>query len=293
MPRFTFLSSIQKPVRIYPLDSATFCFPDFSSVPAFLIKFLCLTRHRSPVTLGSNVSTNDELIDAAQRLSAAVRNLKFAAPVTHVYNPLRYAWRGHEIYLRRYGNSRKRIIFLGMNPGPFGMAQTGVPFGQVAAVRDWLGITARIDKPNLENPSRPVAGFDCHRNEISGERLWGLFAKRFGAADNFFRDHMVMNYCPLAFIEKSGRNRTPDKLKPREREALFALCDDHLRVVVRILQPEWLIGVGEFAAKRARSIFQESPHVGQILHPSPACPASNENWAGKVTAQLQKLGVWP
>jgi len=239
------------------------------------------------------VSTAESLIAAAQRLSVAVGKLKFATPVTHVYNPLEYAWRAHELYLRRYGNTPKRVTFLGMNPGPFGMAQTGIPFGQIAAVRDWLGIMTKIDKPRKENAKRPVLGFDCHRNEISGERLWGLFGKRFGTAEDFFRDHIVINYCPLAFMEKSGRNRTPDKLPPREREKLFETCDDHLREVVRILEPEWLIGVGDFAAKRAREVFPDhAPRIGQILHPSPACPASNNNWAGKVTAQLQKLGAW-
>jgi single-strand selective monofunctional uracil DNA glycosylase len=239
------------------------------------------------------VTTSDELIEAAQRLSAVAGKLKFGPPVTHVHNPLDYAWRPHELYLRRFGNTTKRVVFLGMNPGPFGMAQTGIPFGQIAAVRDWLGIVAKIDKPRVENPKRPVLGFHCHRSEISGERLWGLFAKRFGTADRFFREHIVMNYCPLAFVEKSGRNRTPDKLPPREREKLFAACDEHLREVIRVLQPEWLIGVGDFAAKRAMSIFaQSAPCVGQILHPSPACPASNMDWAGKVTAQLCALGVW-
>ena len=235
----------------------------------------------------------DELIATARKLTARVGRLKFAAPVTHIYNPLDYAWRAHEIYLRRFGDSTKRVIFLGMNPGPFGMAQTGIPFGQIAAVRDWLGIAVKIDKPRKENPKRPVLGFDCHRSEISGERLWGLFAKRFATAENFFRDHVVLNYCPLAFMEKSGRNRTPDRLPPREREKLFVVCDDHLRTAVEILQPEWLIGVGEFAMKRAMSIFQKPPpRLGQILHPSPACPESNVDWSGKATRQLQALGVW-
>ena len=249
------------------------------------------------------MSISDELIGAAQGLRIAVRKLKFAAPVTHVYNPLDYAWRAHEIYLRRYGNNRKRVIFLGTNPGPFGMAQTGIPFGQIVAVRDWLGITAKIDRPRKENPKRRVLGFNCHRSEISGERLWGLFAKQFGDAEEFFREHIVMNYCPLAFVEKSGRNRTPDKLPPREKTKLFAACDKHLRQIVRILQPEWLIGVGDFAMKRAQSVFSGlQPPVkrpcgshlglGQILHPSPACPASNYDWAGKATRQLRELGVW-
>src|SRR5262249_23117036 len=138
------------------------------------------------------MSTADDLIAAAQRLSDVVRKLKFGPPVTHVYNPLDYAWRAHELYLRRYGNTPKRVIFLGMNPGPFGMAQTGIPFGQIAAVRDWLGIQAKIDKPKREHPKRLILGFDCHRSEISGERLWGLFAKRFGPAENFFRQYIVM-----------------------------------------------------------------------------------------------------
>src|SRR5438270_2311063 len=212
-----------------------------------------------------------DLIAAARRLCRAVDRLSFAAPVTHVYNPLRYAWLAHEIYLRRYGNNLKRVLFLGMNPGPFGMAQTGVPFGQIAAVRDWLGIEAQIDRPPHEHPRRPIAGFDCHRSEISGERLWGLFAKRFGTAEKFFQEHVVMNYCPLAFLEESGRNRTPDKLPPREREALFAACDAHLREIIRILKPEWLIGVGDFALQRAREAVADasSLQLGRILHPSP------------------------
>jgi len=259
------------------------------------------------------VTISKELIGAAQALSASVDRLKFAPPVTHVYNPLDYAWRAHERYLQRYGNRRKRVIFLGMNPGPFGMAQTGIPFGQIAAVRDWLGITAKIERPREENPKRPVLGFDCHRSEISGERLWGLFAARFGTAPKFFREHIVINYCPLAYMEESGRNRTPDKLPRREREQLFAICDEHLREVIGVLEPRWIIGVGDFAAKRARDAVNGScpprtrdaaavaslrhgnkagPAVGQILHPSPACPASNNNWGSKVTAQLQQLGVW-
>lgn len=242
------------------------------------------------------MSVSESLIAAAEQLSAAVDKLKFAAPVSHVYNPLNYAWPPHELYLQRFGNNRKRVVFLGMNPGPFGMAQTGVPFGEIAAVRDWLGITAKIDQPRKQNPKRPVLGFDCHRSEISGERLWGLFAKRFATPQKFFREHIVLNYCPLAFMEESGRNRTPDKLPPRERDRLFAVCNEHFREVVGILEPEWIIGIGDFATKRAREALTSgstgAPRLGQILHPSPACPASNDNWAGKVTAQLQTLGVW-
>jgi single-strand selective monofunctional uracil DNA glycosylase len=240
-----------------------------------------------------HVSRGDLVVTAARHLRDTTGQLKFAPPVTHVYNPLDYAWVAHEIYLRRYSRTRKRVLFLGMNPGPFGMAQTGVPFGQIIAVRDWLGIETEIGKPLHENPKRPVTGFACQRSEISGARLWGLFAARFGTAENFFREHFVANYCPLAFLENSGRNRTPDKLPAAEREPLFAACDQHLRAIVRILEPEWLIGIGDFAAKRGAQIFAgDRPRLGRILHPSPACPVSNCDWPGKATAQLQQLGVW-
>lgn len=233
------------------------------------------------------------LIQAAQELRAAVNTLTFEAPVTHIYNPLNYAWAAHETYLRRYAGTRKRVIFLGMNPGPFGMVQTGVPFGQIAAVRDWLGITAEIRPPAHQHPKRLVAGFACHRNEISGERLWGLFAQRFGSPENFFREHFVANYCPLAFVETSGCNRTPDKLPSAERAPLFAACDKHLRDIVEILQPEWLVGVGAFAEKRAAEVFtNQQVRIGCILHPSPANPGANRDWPSTATQQLIDLGIW-
>jgi single-strand selective monofunctional uracil DNA glycosylase len=234
-----------------------------------------------------------ELAAAAQRLRDGVARLTFASPVAHVYNPLAYAWPAHEAYLRRYGAGPKRVIFLGMNPGPFGMVQTGVPFGEVAAVRDWLGIRAEIGRPDPEHPKRPVTGFACTRSEVSGRRLWGLFSARFGTADAFFREHFVVNYCPLAFMHETGRNLTPDGLPAAERAALFAVCDEHLRETVRLLEPEWVIGVGDFAAKRATEALA-GVHVrtGRVLHPSPANPLANRDWDNVVTAQMNELGLW-
>src|SRR5947209_2739053 len=188
-----------------------------------------------PGNMSGTAEISERVLRAAERLRDDVKKLRFAAPVTHVYNPLEYAWAAHEIYVSRYASLRKPIVFLGMNPGPFGMAQTGVPFGEVAAVRDWLGIRAAIEPPNQTHPKRPISGFDCPRTEISGQRLWGLFRDRFGTADEFFRDHFVVNYCPLAFMEESGCNRTPDKLPPNERLPLFAACDQHLRTVIDAL----------------------------------------------------------
>ena len=237
--------------------------------------------------------TAEALLAAARRLRAETGRLEFGAPVTHVYHPLVYAWAPHAAYLRRFGGARKLVVFLGMNPGPFGMAQTGVPFGEVAAVRDWLRINGPVGQPAREHPRRRVSGFACGRSEVSGRRLWGLFAERFGTPERFFARQLVMNYCPLAFLESSGRNRTPDQLPAPEKAALFAACDRHLRAIVAALQPEWLIGVGDFAARRALQVFPSGPvKLGRILHPSPASPAANRNWKGVAARQLEELGVW-
>jgi len=227
-------------------------------------------------------------------MSAAVDRLKFAAPVAHVYNPLVYAWKAHEQYIHRYGHSRKRVMFLGMNPGPFGMVQTGIPFGEIAAVRDWLKISAPIDEPKVSHPKRPVEGYDCTRSEVSGRRLWKLFSERFGPAEEFFSAHFVVNYCPLAFLSETGSNVTPDKLTKAERAKLTAICDEHLRRVVEILQPEWLIGVGAYARERGETVATGTKiRIGQILHPSPASPKANRtDWTKTAEAELKALGVW-
>ncbi len=210
-----------------------------------------------------------------------------------MYNPLVYAWEPHVAYLRRFAQARKRVVFLGMNPGPFGMVQTGVPFGEIAAVRDWMKLTGKTGRPEHEHPRRRVTGFRCLRSEVSGRRLWALFAHRFGSPDRFFAEHLVMNYCPLAFLEGTGRNRTPGQLPAKEREALFKVCNEHLARLVEILEPEWVIAVGDFALNRAKEVLSGSTlKLGRILHPSPANPAANRDWAGLAAEQLQGLGLW-
>jgi single-strand selective monofunctional uracil DNA glycosylase len=240
------------------------------------------------------MSTAADLMKVTKRLNKRLAELTFGDPVTHTYNPLEYGWAAHEMFLKRFADSSKRVVFLGMNPGPFGMAQTAVPFGEVAAVRDWMKIETAIGKPDPEHPKRPVTGFECTRSEVSGRRLWGLFSERYPKAERFFEDHFVVNFCPLVFMEESGRNRTPDKLAKDERKIVYKLCDQYLADVVSILQPEWVVGVGGFALKRAEEALADFPEqkLGNVLHPSPASPAANRGWAEQASKQLEELGIW-
>ncbi len=227
-----------------------------------------------------------------QDLSLELSSLSFEQPVALVYNPLEYAAEPARRYFDRFGRGPKEVVLLGMNPGPWGMVQTGVPFGEVGFARDWLGIEGVVEKPPHEHPKRPIEGFDCQRSEVSGRRLWGWARDTFGDPESFFSRFFVGNYCPLAFLEASGRNRTPDKLPAAERESLFRLCDHALRRWIEVLDPRWVVGIGKFAETRARSALGDLPiSIGTILHPSPASPAANRGWVEAVERQFFGLGI--
>lgn len=238
------------------------------------------------------MSTPCPLLSVSDALAQRVQPLVFSAPVTHVYNPLIYARASHAQYVERYGNTPREVLLLGMNPGPFGMAQTGVPFGDVGMVRDWMGIQTPVTRPVNEHPRRPVTGFECPRGEVSGRRLWGWARERFGTPQAFFARFYVANYCPLVFMSESGANVTPDKLPESERAPLNAACDQALRATVEYLRPQWVLGVGGFAAKRAaEALHGLSVKLGQIPHPSPASPAANRGWAPLAEKALKEKGI--
>ncbi len=232
------------------------------------------------------------LLPVAEELRREVSALSFGPPVETVYDPLDYAWDPHAEYLRRYGGARPEVLLLGMNPGPWGMAQTGVPFGDVGMVRDFLGIGGRVGRPPGERPDRPVTGFACRRGEGSGRRLWGWARERFGSPDAFFARFFVVNYCPLIFFGKGGGNLTPDKLPAAQRAALLSACDRALVRTAQELRPRLVAGVGRWAEARAReALAGMEVKVGGIPHPSPANPAANRGWAKAAEAALGEMGV--
>jgi len=233
-----------------------------------------------------------DLVTISEQLRDGVRPLEFGPPVSHVYRPLDYAWRAHRAYLDRFGQPAKEVVLLGMNPGPWGMAQTGVPFGEASAVRDWLGISEPIGRPEREHPKRPVAGLDCSRSEVSGRRLWGWARDTFGSPERLFARFFVANYCPLLFLEASGRNLTPDRLAASHRRVLEELCDRALLDSVRVLRPRLVVGIGAFAATCAgRALETTGIRVERALHPSPASPAANRGWSHQMTSRLLEIGV--
>ncbi|HET7569849.1 MAG TPA: uracil-DNA glycosylase family protein [Gammaproteobacteria bacterium] len=229
--------------------------------------------------LSSVITTRSTVIQVARRLARDTAALEWNTP-SHVYNPLKYAWNGHREYLERYGARHNRILLLGMNPGPWGMAQTGIPFGNIVAVREWFRIETRLSRTlPPQHPKYPIRGMACHRNEGSGSRLWGWARERIGEPQQFFNRFFVWNYCPLLFLGKN-RNLPPIGLSPNERHALQEVCDEALAGVVEILDPRAVVGIGRYAERRARELLGDRLPVGYLPHPSPASPAANRDWPG-------------
>jgi single-strand selective monofunctional uracil DNA glycosylase len=232
----------------------------------------------------------------SRQLSDRSRKIDARPMAAYTYCPLEYAREPHELYLEKYGQGQRRVLLLGMNPGPFGMAQTGVPFGDVSKVREFLGITGTVGRPRIEHPKRPIEGFACQKSEVSGSRLWGWAEARFKKPAAFFEHFFVVNYCPLVFMTESGANLTPDKLPEAVRQPIEVACDEALVAICDELKPEWVIGVGAFAKKQAeRALSGRNEQVGSILHPSPASPKANRGWAEEAERELSafNLDLWP
>ena len=233
-----------------------------------------------------------DLLKITESLITDLEKLEFSPPVAYVYNPLVYASEPHGQYLKLFTEKAGQTVFVGMNPGPWGMAQTGVPFGEIDIVKNWLGIDGEVRKPPLEHPKKLVEGFRCRRSEVSGRRLWGLFRELFGTPDKFFERFYVINYCPLLFLDADGRNITPDKLKAAEREPLLTACNRALLRTIEYMRPRLVIGVGNFAEVQIKNAVKGTDvQVGKILHPSPASPAANNGWRETVLRQLRDQGI--
>ena len=226
-------------------------------------------------------SISAQLKDAALRLSEACnrgknRILKHKS-VAHVTNPLDYAWKFHEQFIDKWSGFGATTLLLGMNPGPYGMAQTGVPFGATAMARDVLQIEERdVQTPLGAHPKRPIEGLSMERQEVSGTRFWSMLSDHYGSTEAIFSNIFVVNHCPLLILGETGRNVTPVDLPKSTIEPVLKACDRHLKSVVEIMGIETVIGVGNYAKKRAQSVLTDV-HIDAMWHPSPASPLANRN----------------
>ncbi len=246
-----------------------------------------------------------------------------APPGIVVYNPLAYARPAHEAYLDLFRGPR-RIVIAGMNPGPWGMVQTGVPFGNVGHARQIVTLRSilpetpldhLVSTPSLALASRPVLGYRCVRDEVSGRRLWEGLCPLWAPPEeeaqaldlipgyNRSRDLLrrmlgevfVMNLCPLAFFEDGPRatNVTPDKLPTAWRDRFVgdsSPCHSYFSHILDTFRPEVVLVMGDWVERTVRRWSGEARLV-RLPHPSPANPAANRGWAAAAQRILREAGL--
>ncbi|XP_046397768.1 single-strand selective monofunctional uracil DNA glycosylase, partial [Ischnura elegans] len=244
----------------------------------------------------SDYSVADGLLAIESALSNCLNELKFTSPVGYVYNPLDYAFHLHSMFVRKYCDSPKRLLFLGMNPGPWGMAQTGIPFGEVSVVRDWFELNAEVGRPAREHPQRQIQGLSCNRSETSGRRFWGLLRRICSTPERALANAAIYNHCPLLLLSESGRNITPAELKKEQLDLIRKPCDAALVSVLRLLQVGVIVAVGKYAETRAKFVLRENPDLKEhivvfyLAHPSPR-NFGIKDWEGSSLELLQYLGI--
>ncbi|KAE9529792.1 hypothetical protein AGLY_011888 [Aphis glycines] len=238
----------------------------------------------------------DSFINLENYLVSQLNNLNYGPNVEYIYSPLDYASNLHKAFLTKFLLTKKKVLFLGINPGPWGMCQTGIPFGEVNIVRDYLKVDGEVKTPTNYHPQRPVNGLNCHRSEVSGKRLWDLFIELSkGDPYKFFKDCFIYNYFPLALMNKNAKNITPGDLKSEFQKKLQEICDKSLSDIVTLLQTDTIVAIGKYAEKRSIEVVKKfklnNIKIIQIPHPSPRSVGTAENWKKETLNQLKSYHI--
>lgn len=238
-------------------------------------------------------------VDVTRELNERMETVTIEEKVEWFYNPLDYAFPVHAEYLKTFGDDTKTGFFLGMNPGPWGMAQTGVPFTDPYIARDWMGLSEQpIGTPSNEREERPIKGWESDRKEASGQKLHGFFREVYGSLEAFFDDNIVMNYCPLVMYSEEATNTTPEDLLKDDRERLYSICDPYLEALIDFYDPDVFVGIGRFGQRRIADVTDRAEEeVAYLPHPSPASPIATRDggdyWRGLVRETLEEENLLP
>lgn len=238
----------------------------------------------------------DCFISLENDLVSQLNNLNYGPNVEYIYSPLDYASNLHKVFLKKFLCTSKKVLFLGINPGPWGMCQTGIPFGEVNIVRSYLRVDGEVLTPTNCHPQRPITGLNCHRSEVSGKRLWDLFIELSeGDPYKFFKDCFIHNYFPLALMNNNAKNITPGDLKSEYQKELQEICDKSLSDILTLFHTEIIVAIGKYAEKRSNEVVKKfrltNIKVVQIPHPSPRSVGTAEKWKKETLVQLKSYNI--
>jgi len=218
--------------------------------------------------------------DFSAKFSALIPELRKANlkkyPDIVVINPLEYLWLQYGYYTSCYHNQYPRAMIIGMNPGPKGMSQTGIPFGSPNIIPSILPNKSLFNEIRdnegspVSSPHRRITGPSNTTVEVSGNRLWSALIKRYGDFKSITSEIFVDNICPLLFLcgKNGSKNLTPDKLTPSPAKIiLIRLCTERLQKIYQCLgEPSNIVALGRWSHKFLEKMFPKV-RVTYILHP--------------------------
>lgn len=231
-----------------------------------------------------------------------------AATGWHVWNPGRYGASWHRRFRRMVPLESNPVILFGLNPGPYGMAQTGIPFTDVKRLRERLPrlaasleIHGPVEVPGLAPPSlRP---FLTRSFESSAVRIYRFLDLAWGSAEEGWRKVGVANPCSLLFMDAAGKNRTPADLQgavSRRRSAghsaaeLREACDRLRRKAaleaMAAVRPRGVVLLGKDVQKALGSVTVKVVGARDVLpweHPARAVPT---RWARGLLGEIRRRG---
>jgi single-strand selective monofunctional uracil DNA glycosylase len=215
-----------------------------------------------------------------------------------VLDPSRYGERWHAPFRRLYPPRARPLLVFGLNPGPYGMAQTGIPFTDLKRLAQGLPRLAaelarsgeRLSLPGLAPSS--LQPFLTRTFESSSVRVHRFLRLAHGSAERAFREVVFVNPCPLLFIDRAlGENRTPADLPRALRAGVDEARVEVVSVAVARLRARGAIVLGRDAAAALsvplRARLGERAVV-EWEHPARAVP---DIWARGLLAALRRRGL--
>jgi single-strand selective monofunctional uracil DNA glycosylase len=226
-----------------------------------------------------------------------------------IWNPGLYAASWHALFRKEYPASAGCILVFGLNPGPYGMAQTGIPFTDLKRLREHLPRLAK----GLERRGCSLAGvglaprslrpYLSRTFESSAVRVYRFLSRGWGSAEDGWRSVVVANPCSLLFMDAAGENRTPADLvgavsrrtgslvaARRLRERCNALRRLAAREAVRVLSPRGVVLLGKDAQRAMQTGIAPLLGPDSILgweHPARAVP---DRWAMGLLEEIKRRG---
>ncbi len=228
-----------------------------------------------------------------------------------IWNPGLYGETWHARFRRLYRPGQHPLVVFGLNPGPYGMAQTGIPFTDirrlVSALPDLAaelrGRGERVEPPGLAPPGlRPYLSRSF---ESSAVRVYRFLKKGWGGAERGWTEVVVANPCTLLFIDPAeGKNRTPAdlaraaRLRGSGRDQVRELVESFGRIRIRCavesieaLSPRGAILLGKDVQAALGPALRRILGEARVIpweHPARAVP---ESWASGLLSALRRRGL--